>query len=100
MKTLITFVAGGLFALILVIACGSPGTAPAGAQGNITWEYATLYGSAQTPNMPNGATAPAGLAGCGTGLSNAHCALNAFGADRWELSHYDAGNVIIFKRPK
>jgi hypothetical protein len=50
--------------------------------------------------MPNGAAAPAGLAGCGTGDANAACTLNAFGADHWELSYYDEGDVIIFKRSK
>jgi hypothetical protein len=100
MKTCIAFVAGGLFALAVVVACGSRGAAPVAAQVNTVWEYATLYGLAQTPNMPGGATAPAGLAACGTGLANAHCALNAFGADRWELIHFDAGNLIVFKRPR
>jgi hypothetical protein len=100
MKTWIAFLAGGVFAVSLVIACGGRGPAPAGAQGNVTWEYATLYGIAQTPNMPSGAVAPAGLAGCGIGDANAACLLNAFGADHWELSHYDLGNLVVFKRPK
>ena len=100
MKTWIAFLAGGLFALGLVVTCGGRGATPAGAQSNVVWEYATLYGIAQTPNMPNGVAAPAGLAGCGNGNANSACTLNAFGADRWELSYWDVGNVIIFKRSK
>ena len=100
MKTWIAFIAGGLFALALVVTCAGRNSGAGGsasAADSVAWEYAHLPGAGEAPSMPSGVSAPAGASSCTTSI----CALNAFGVDRWELIVYDPANSrIIFKRSK
>jgi hypothetical protein len=109
MKTWLVFLAGGIFALALVVTCGGHSTGPGGtanAAGTVVWEYARLQrgisGGAYVnyTAMPVGVEAPASLASCAG--SEDICALNAFGLDKWELAHVEPGSTsqYIFKRPK
>jgi len=107
MKAWIAFLSGGVFTLALVVTCssrnggpGGPG-GPANAAGGAGWEYAWVQNSfdkGATATMPEGVSAPAGLASCVKQLPS--CMLNVLGADGWELSAWDSSTSYILKRPK
>lgn len=97
-KMLLGFLAGAVFVLGLLVTCSTDskngGTRTASAGGGTVWEYAEYDSSNSSIEVPTTATSP-NVYSCKTTV----CALNAIGADGWELVAHSTP-LYFFKRPK